>query len=562
VASRPHILLVDLLTEAETQLAARGFNATSGSLGRAFRIERDNSLLAVPLAAKLPGFTEVDIAIIDFAVEVSDEVPALTQPVIGESEFFQSRAGGVIDPRPRVANYVAKRWDRVHEHGGIFCVFADEPFPVKYAFGEQTYRGVDVQRAVEMSVWDLVSPLKQLRRGADHGEDITPTSAAEELGLAQLLRGRFTCTFEHTGKEGHWLPLATNRWGATVDGFVVVLPQIHDKLAAIDWIVDDLAPRLSPHLFPDRGTGAWRDRPTYELTHVQGLRKELGRQREEAVAAEAAMLERIDAARAEDAWLLDLLDGTDDMLVQAVKRALEECGLEDVRDADAELMEDDPGSGRREDLRVHDRSPLLLVEVKGITRQRPTEAEILQVGKYLAPRMRALDRTDIVGLTVINNERHLPPEQRTNDIFGDDVVEAARAQDISLLRALDLYRLARGAVEHGWSAGTLIDRLWSSGVLDGRPTHYTPLGTITNIFAQPEVIAIELSLPLEVGERLGFELPLNNAEVVAASLEQDRQQVGRADPGSTVAVHVGELTAALRSGMAVYHVGSSDAPTG
>lgn len=169
------------------------------------------------------------------------------------------------------------------------------------------------------------------------------------------------------------------------DGVVVVLPQVEDKTALVEWLVEDLGPRLSPNIFPNRSTGAWRDGHEYELDRVQELRRELVRQREDAAATETALVERIQEARDQDSWLLDLLDGTDEALVRAVKSAFEAYGVGEVEDADAKLSEDDPAADRREDLRVNHRSPLLLVEVKGITRSRPSEAEVLQPGKYLAP---------------------------------------------------------------------------------------------------------------------------------------------------------------------------------
>ncbi|MDQ4145419.1 MAG: hypothetical protein M3198_17095 [Actinomycetota bacterium] len=43
-------------------------------------------------------------------------------------------------------------------------------------------------------------------------------------------------------------------------------------------------------------------------------------------------------------WLLGLLDGTDDILVDAVARALRVCGIEDGRNADVELAVDDRGA--------------------------------------------------------------------------------------------------------------------------------------------------------------------------------------------------------------------------
>lgn len=70
-------------------------------------------------------------------------------------------------------------------------------------------------------------------------------------------------------------------------------------------------------------------------------------------------------------------------------------------------------SPKREDLRIYDDSPILLVEIKGISGF-PRDAAALQVAKYLAPRMREWQRTDIQGLSIINHQRNLPGLDRDN----------------------------------------------------------------------------------------------------------------------------------------------------
>lgn len=560
MAGRPHILLVDVPSEAHERLAARQYSVQRGTLGCKWRVDPAPDLLPVGLGeAHLPNRTEQDIIVVDFAADLQTGEPSITWPPQSESGFYQSMVRGIVDFRPRVATAVNHDWQRIYEHGGVFCVFADEPFPIGYVYGERLARGVQERDEVEMRLWDLVDPLGALRVASDAGGDIRATSAAEGLGVAEHLTGRFTCTVEAIGQQAQrWLPLATNRWGKCVaglllgegdKGMIVVLPQIDDKASAVAWVVNDLAPRLRPKLFPDLEQGGWRREPELELVTVRELRGELAEVRRRAGEAEAALQARIDAARSEIDWLLDLLDGTDDVLVGAVARALSACGLKDVRNADAELAAADPGADRREDLQVHDRPQLLLVEVKGITRPRPQESEVLQVGKYLAPRMRSLGGRDVVGLTVINHERHLPPATRAAEVFGADVFAAAEDQHIGLIRAVDLYRLARGAVEYSWSPEVLRDRFWQPGVLDGRPEHHEPLGRIAHVFEEAKVIAVDLTATLRRGARIAVELPTHTVEIEADSLQQERRDVESAEAEEHVAIYVGEHVDELREGM-------------
>lgn len=107
--------------------------------------------------------------------------------------------------------------------------------------------------------------------------------------------------------------------------------------------------------------------------------------------------EQIEAERAQYGFLNDLLTASGDALVRAAIRALNTIGFNDVQDVDAATEASGETSLLREDLRIMDAPVPVLVEVKGIT-GKPSEARSLQVGKYLAPRMKEWKRTDIHGL--------------------------------------------------------------------------------------------------------------------------------------------------------------------
>src|SRR6185369_16010666 len=112
----------------------------------------------------------------------------------------------------------------------------------------------------------------------------------------------------------------------------------------------------------------------------------------------------IEEERIATEYLHDLIRGTGDSLVGAVKKALEVLGFQSVADMDQELQDSGDSRSKREDLQIRDNSPLLLVEVKGIAGL-PKDAAALQVSKYIVPRMREEKRTDIQGLSVINHQK-------------------------------------------------------------------------------------------------------------------------------------------------------------
>src|SRR5436190_7067769 len=78
----------------------------------------------------------------------------------------------------------------------------------------------------------------------------------------------------------------------------------------------------------------------------------------------AEIEETIRTERDQNRWLHDLIVETDQALVEAVKKAFEVVGFVKIIDVDKER--DREGKTRREDLQVHDKSPTLIVDIKGI----------------------------------------------------------------------------------------------------------------------------------------------------------------------------------------------------
>lgn len=104
-------------------------------------------------------------------------------------------------------------------------------------------------------------------------------------------------------------------------------------------------------------------------------------------------------------------------------------------DVDEEL---EPGQRKREDLQVQGSSPTLLIEIKGIAGL-PSEHDA----------MREWQRTDVAGLSIINDQRHLPGLQRKGEPFTDDVLTKANEQRFGLLTTWDLFRLLRSFIKLG-----------------------------------------------------------------------------------------------------------------
>jgi hypothetical protein len=119
------------------------------------------------------------------------------------------------------------------------------------------------------------------------------------------------------------------------------------------------------------------------------------------------------------------------------------------------------------------------------TAARPEEASLLQVAKYLIPRMREWGRSDIHGLAIVNHQRNLPGLEREHEhVFQADVLSNAEQQGFGLLTTWDLFRLVRGFIIHGWHHDDIAGLFVTAGRIRPVPAHYEFIGAVDGYWAQ------------------------------------------------------------------------------
>jgi len=77
------------------------------------------------------------------------------------------------------------------------------------------------------------------------------------------------------------------------------------------------------------------------------------------------------------------------------------------------------------------------------------------------------------------------------------------------------------------------------------------IGKVSDFFARPVVAALELHLPLKVGDKLHFKGHTTDLEMVVASMQINNQNVELANPGDSVGIKVPDR---VRKGDVVYKV--------
>jgi hypothetical protein len=229
--------------------------------------------------------------------------------------------------------------------------------------------------------------------------------------------------------------------------------------------------------------------------------------------------------------LYDLIRENSTLLVSAVNKALEVLGFQSVIDVDKEMEKAGDTRPKREDLQIKDGSPILLVEVKGISGLPMDES--LQAWKYLVPRMKEWNRTDIEALSIINHQRNIPPLDRENENpFREDNLINAQEHGFGLLTTWDLFRLTRSYLKNRWKHEHIKPLFYQKGRIQPVPKHYEFIGTVQRFIPKIGVVGVQIEAAnLKHGDRIAFELTVEFEEQEVESLEVDNQPVAQAEIG-------------------------------
>ncbi len=577
--ARPKVLLLGPLADANAAsqtLEWAGFEVAVGGFGRPYRVEKNDGYAPVISNGEIPlDCAEADVVVVDLAPEDILPAPIGEKHVSnGADDWWASCQSGLVDPRPRLMFEHRQEFDKVCASGGVFLVFAGAKVQQDLVCG--TSWTVNRERgaaAIPADGWSFLTVLGYLKVVRDFGKKIAVCSgqSARLLSLSRLL-GRhiaqggatFLCTIDPDRElSGEWTRLAENRYGNAVAGVltlgqgqVIILPHLKDKVGFLSELLTDVLPDLSPHLFPNIEKAGWTSRPEYELPQVLVVKSKIEQLNREFDGRKARLESSIEEIRDELGYQHDLITGTGDKLVKAVEQALNIIGFRAIVNIDEENAARGSSEEKREDLQIRDVSPLALVEVKGISGSQVKEADSIQVWKYVAPRMRELQRTDIHGLSIINQQRHLPPLERNNSsLFSEDVLVNAEDQGFGLMTTWDLFRLVRSYLKNGWAHDAVRPLFYANGRVSPVPAHYQLIGVVREKW--PKVGAVGVSVDsgsIRVGDRVAFELPVEYEEQEVISLQVEKQAVDEVGPGTLAGIQAG-LLSSLSKGARVYRVG-------
>lgn len=562
----PIIRLIDVHPRVEQQLEDAGYNVASSRFGTRYKVEQPTAMHPlIDNSSFLNNMTESEIVVIDLDVPFQDLMPLGEKTLDQDGRVITIKPNfGRIDSRVLKMRQCKNTFDRIFDSGGVFIVFAapKDDYSIYIA---------SAANELQLNNWGFLSVLSDPRfqAKASDGNQIRTVAEGKLLrtSLERFLPGAdihatFTLSWADSKK---WKPLAVNRFDDIVaaallsqeetGGAVLILPDINDKAAFLLDLLENVLPEGFPHLFPNTDKLGWLRQDIYQPPRVVEIQSQI-RQLQEVVDLQIAKLnEDIAQEQAKQSFLADLITQTDDRLVAAVETCLKTLGFSDVVNFDEELTQRG-SSDMREDLHIRDRSPLVLVEVKGIGGT-STESDALQVTKYLVPRMRELGRTDLHGLAIFNHQRHLAPLIRRQIPFSDDVLTIAKdtSSGFALLTTWNLYKLVRNFIKHGWNHSQVADLFYQYGFIEAVPLHYSYIGTAERILQDISVVGVKIEQgTLKLGDRIAFELDVEFVEQDIQSMQFENKRIETAEVGQLVGITTHFTKEQLRKKPRVFRV--------
>lgn len=567
---KPNILLIDLSDDLYSKLQLSGFNVLKGTFGLLYKVPRGKGYMPIIIDYDLPKVKEQEIVIIDLDHQNASNSPKHSYSINkGDQWYWSNFNTGIIDPRPITMKKHQKDFDRILNHGGFFVIFAESRKNPDIIKGGENVLGELKGTKYESDNWSFLTRLSNIAIHHDDGEEIKISKCKHEI-CSFLERNienvHYNATFEPTlyNLKENWHPILCNKYGQTIGtlitpndlfkGYILILPQIYNKNEFIIKLINEILPLFSPELFPYIKKGKWIEREEYELNSVTEHKSKIFKIKKESELKINEIEIRISEEKEKWGFLQGILTNSGDELVEDVKKCLKLIGFTDIRDVDKEI-EGKGGDEKQEDLQIHDESPTILLEIKGVSG--PLKEEYtMQAVKYIHRRMKEWDRTDIRGVCIINHYRNIPPLDRDNEnVFTKQQIEDAKIHDISLLTTWDLFILIRGMLEHGWNSESIRSLFYKNGRIHKIPTNYQPIGKIVNYWETPKVVGIEISEnSLSKGQKIGYLLKDGYLEEEVLSVQVDSNDVENALPGQLAGIKTIYPKKILKNGIKVFSI--------
>ena len=205
-------------------------------------------------------------------------------------------------------------------------------------------------------------------------------------------------------------------------------------------------------------------------------------------------VQSIDVNREEYGVLHILLNQTGSSLVKSIENFFGWLGFENIINVDETMPE-----LKEEDIRAESEKGQLVVEIKGISGT-STDAECSQVSKFKYRRSKERGAFDVFGLYLVNHQRYLPPEERTNPPFNNTQIQDAKNDERGLLTTYDLFKLYFNITNGFVSKEDAREALFQYGLVEFTPSKAIFVARPSEIHYNGYVAILEIAdIELRVG---------------------------------------------------------------
>ncbi len=575
----PKILLVDMNEDAVKAIEACGYTASLASLGCPYKVKQENSFYPLSNWYDLPqDYKEQDIVVIDMCYNPNYTVAkdVIEKVEVGVDKWWVNHSRGHVNPRPFFSSLFRSDFDRILNMGGVFVIFANALEIQRYYFGHDNYYSPFESKQEEVcSNWEFLTITgyeAEYKIREDHGatitfsQELTKNSSIKLLLSEYLEEATYNCTLSlGSWFEKEWVSWLKNKYGNDVAGllvpseqrrgWVLILPDLKNKVTFTTKLIDQLLPGIVPSLFPEQEYSSWVNRFEYSLPQVKRLQEQIIEIREQTNLKIKELEQEIENNKNAHLYLFNLLTETGNALVETIKETFRVLGFKQIKDVDQELEDQGIQRQNREDLQIHDHETTLILEVKGISGF-PSDDDVLAVQKYVVLRMREWQSINVQGLTIINHHKHLPPLDRDNNLpFRQEMLDASEEQKIGLLTTWDLHRLAKSFIQNKWKHEDIKDLFYQVGRVNILPNHYEFIGTIQRFIEKKGIVGIQIEASsLKFGDRIAFELPVVFEEQECESLEFESNPIEFAEIGMLIGTKTKLSKEDARIGVCVYKI--------
>jgi len=458
---KPKILLIDMNKECGEVLRKSGYNLKDGSFGKVYEIEKSSKIYPVSIeSCILPNCSEQEIIFANINKELDQSnLKELSEnlPGRGVVSIWQDAKKGIIDPRTYSMNYLARDYfERIYGNGGIFIVFIyDQKHNIYYRGPLNGDGNIKIESGIPLSNWGFLKELKRFKVNNIHGYEITfdtkPYKINSILEKASKDAEYFCTITPHDDQKDSYISLAKNKYGEDVagvlfypklKGLLFLLPQMPNFYLIIQEFIEKICAEIKPELFPHLEGWNWIHRPEYEIHRVLELRDAIEKIELETNNKMNHIKDEIKKIQEDNSDIYTLIRGTGDELVKAVIKSFGNLGFIKITDVDAELEQTSENRNLREDIQIHDKSPVLIIDVKGV-QGTPDDAESTQAEKHAIMRIREWSKTDVQPLTIVNHQRNLPPHDRDQKAFRDEIIKNAEKTRLGLMTTWDIFKILR-----------------------------------------------------------------------------------------------------------------------